>query len=127
VNEDPVLGELLSDTRTQVRQLLSEPLRDPGALGGLLDAYVVEVERIDPLSLADQELGRALARRVRALLARWPALDTRGRHLVQAAVLYFVLELDGDDDLESPFGFDDDLEVFNAVAEALGEPPLGLG
>ena len=127
MNEDPVLGELLSDTRPLVRQLLAEPLRDPGTLRADLASYAARISAVDPLSIADQPLGEALARGCAAMLARWPELDGRGRHLVQAAVLYFVLETDGDDDLESPFGFDDDLEVFNAVAKALGEPLLGLG
>jgi hypothetical protein len=122
--EDPILGELLSDTRPVVRQLLSEPLRDPATLRDAVDAYLARVRQVDPLSVADRALGEALARRCGALLARWDELDGRGRHLVQAAALYFVLEDDGDGDLESPFGFDDDLEVFNAVAKALGEPPL---
>ena len=127
MNEDPVLGELLSDTRPLVRRLLSEPLRDPETLCADLAAYSARIGAVDPLSIADQALGAALARGCAAMLARWPELDGRGRHLAQAALLYFVLETDGDDDLESPFGFDDDLEVFNAVAKALGEPLLGLG
>ena len=36
------------------------------------------------------------------------------------AARYFVLALDGDDDLASPFGFDDDIEVFNVVAKHVG-------
>jgi hypothetical protein len=124
VTEDAVLGELLSDTRPVVRQLLSEPLREPDALRAVLDAYAARIRQAGPLSIADRALGEALARRCDGLLARWDGLDRRGRHLAQAAVLYLVLEHDGVDDLESAFGFDDDLEVFNAVARALGEPPL---
>ncbi len=37
-----------------------------------------------------------------------------------------MLQDDGDDDLSSPFGFDDDVEVFNAVVAALGEPDRAL-
>lgn len=41
-------------------------------------------------------------------------------HAVQTACLYFVTEEDGEEDMESEEGFDDDVEVMNAVANALG-------
>ena len=57
-----------------------------------------------------------------ALLDRTAAEGPRARRLAQVAARYFVLQDDGDDDLSSPFGFDDDIEVFNAVVTALGQP-----
>jgi hypothetical protein len=36
-----------------------------------------------------------------------------------------VLEDDGDSDLDSPFGFDDDREVLDAVRRALDAPDPG--
>ena len=72
---------------------------------------------------ADHHLGNQLADKALALLDRING-DTCDvdRRLGQIAVRYFVLDDDGDDDLLSPFGFDDDVEVFNAVVHALGEP-----
>ena len=42
------------------------------------------------------------------------------RHLIQAAVRYFVIEDDADSDLDSILGLDDDAEVVNAVLRHLG-------
>ena len=42
------------------------------------------------------------------------------RLLIQAAVRYFLIEEDGDGDLNSVLGFDDDAEVMNAVLVHLG-------
>ncbi len=42
------------------------------------------------------------------------------RLLIQAAIRYFVLEEDAEGDLESVTGFDDDVEVMNAVLRHLG-------
>ena len=43
--------------------------------------------------------------------------------LIQAAVRYFVLEEDAEGDLESVTGFDDDVEIMNAVLRLLGRDP----
>lgn len=125
--DDPLLGRLLSDTREVVSRLLDEPLRDPEALRTDLLRYARRFRALDERSLADLRVAEALQRGCGDLLDRWPSLDPRGRRLAQVAVRYFVMEDDGDDDLDSPFGFDDDLEVYNAVAEALGAPPLAGG
>jgi hypothetical protein len=37
---------------------------------------------------------------------------------------YFVMRDDGEDDLHSPIGFDDDARVVNAVLDALGRSDL---
>ena len=43
---------------------------------------------------------------------------------IQAACRYFTSEYDGADDMESEDGFDDDIEVMNAVANALDRDDL---
>ena len=74
---------------------------------------------------ADSEfLDLATARRVavgcQALMTRLGDNPSIGQHLaVQAAVDYFILEDDGEDD-DSIVGFDDDLEVVRVTAEVLG-------
>ncbi len=120
---EALLGELLSDTRAVVLRLLEEPLSDPADLVSRLDRHEERVRSTaETLSLADWQAGVELCARARALLGRWPALDHRGRRLAQVAVRYLVLDDDGASDLASPFGFDDDREVLDAVLRAIGEP-----
>lgn len=127
MNEDPILGELLSDTRTVIRQLLAEPLADPAALRDELEHGSMRYRDLDPDAvMADVAVARAIERRCLEWLDAWPVLDRRARKLAQVATRYFVLDEDGDGDLFSAFGFDDDLEVVNAVSRALGQKPLGL-
>ena len=120
MSADPLLGELLSDTRGVVRRLMDEPLSAPGELAGQLDRLGDELSEERSHLRADLESGLALVGRARALLGRWTDLDHRGRRLVQVAVRYLVMEEDGDGDLTSAFGFDDDEEVIDAVERTLG-------
>lgn len=122
MSEDALLGALLSDARAQVRQLLDEPLLDQPTLQAALGEHVARLRlAASGASLADWQGGLELSARARSLLDRWPTLDHRGRRLVQVAVRYLVLEDDGDADLDSPFGFDDDREVLDAVQRLLGD------
>jgi hypothetical protein len=122
VSDDPILGSLLSDSRVLVRRLLDEPLLDEATLARQLAAHVSQLRLVaGDRSLADWQTGLELTAAARSLLDRWPGLDHRGRRLVQVAVRYLVLEEDGDADLDSPFGFDDDREVIDAVRRALGD------
>lgn len=121
MTEDRLLGALLSDTRPLVRRLLAEPILDLGVLARDLEACEARIrEAAGPTSLADDDTGLELVARCRQLLARSPGLDHRGQRLVQVAVRYLVIEDDGDDDVGSPFGFDDDREVVDAVFRELG-------
>lgn len=120
MSSDPLLGELLSDTRGVVRRLMDEPLSTPAELSVQLDRLADELGEDRPHRRADIESGLALLGRARALLDRWAALEHRGRRLVQVAVRYLAMEDDGDGDLTSAFGFDDDEEVIDAVERALG-------
>lgn len=127
MKEDPILGELLSDTRLVIRKLLAEPLCDAATLRRELDLGGSRYRGLDPNEvMADLALARAIEQRCAEWLDGWEALDPRSRKLAQVALRYFVLEDDGDGDLTSAFGFDDDLEVVNAVSRALGQTPLGL-
>ncbi len=112
------LGELLSDSREVVATLLLEPLFP---LDDLRTQVLHYRHAIVDAPTADHLLG---ARLVEGALALLDAMSTSAndlhRRLAQVAVRYFVLDDDGDDDLVSPFGFDDDVEVFNAVVERIG-------
>ena len=107
----------MSDTRSVVHELARHERIDPKRLVSDIDAYALAI--LDS-PLADQELGAKLVAGCKSLLTL--DLPADQQHWVQIAVLYFVLDDDGDDDLASPFGFDDDAEVFNAVCKAIGHP-----
>lgn len=75
--------------------------------------------------LTDVPLARALADRLLLMVDTLGSDCTPTQHrMVQVAVRYF--ELEPDEDLASPFGLEDDVEVMNAVAEALGRQDLIL-
>lgn len=63
----------------------------------------------------DVETAEEVAKRCRALLPRLPLLDRERRAMVQAACLYFAEARDGEHDLHSVVGFDDDLDVVRHV------------
>lgn len=116
---------LLSDSRSVVDKLLREPLEDLDALTSQVRRYRVHVHGA-ARPMTDVQLADALSDATLELLERTAGAPRAVRLLAQVAARYFVLQDDGDDDLTSPYGFDDDVEVFNAVVEALGEPHRAL-
>ncbi|MEQ1507340.1 MAG: hypothetical protein ABMB14_34245 [Myxococcota bacterium] len=131
MTEDPILGDLLSDTRRVVRELLDQPLADPAIvraeLAAAADAIRDHGVDDDAPGPADLGLGRSIARRCAELLDRWDQCAPRDQKRIQAAVRYFADRDDANDDQRSAFGFDDDLEVINAVSRAIGLSPVELG
>ncbi len=121
---DALLDQLLSDSRAVVLRLLDEPPTTADALRHEVDALDDVLSAAGDESFADLILARQLVSGCHALLAAWPKAEPRHRHLIQVAVRYVVLDDDGDEDLSSPFGFDDDVEVFNAVAQLLDRREL---
>ncbi|MEZ4320121.1 MAG: hypothetical protein R3F61_21760 [Myxococcota bacterium] len=117
------LAELLSDSRSVVASLLWEPLFPLDELRRQVEAYRTLIDQAGPQ--ADHDLGTNLADRTLRLIDTMAAGCSDLHHrMTQVTVRYFVLDDDGDDDLMSPFGFDDDVEVFNAVVARLGLPEL---
>ncbi|MBX2799262.1 MAG: hypothetical protein KTR31_16425 [Myxococcales bacterium] len=116
----PWTKQLLSDSRLVVGALLKEPLMDVGILRSQVAGYRDQVRGLGDASVVDVPLVEALSAGMLELLA--DTVDDDGaRKLAQVAARYFVLSDDGDGDLSSPFGFDDDVEVFNAVVQTLGQ------
>lgn len=72
------------------------------------------------------DLGRAVAGVLHQLIASVDGLGKEEQQLVAAAVEYFVLAGDVDDDLRSPIGLEDDVRVVNVVATALGRDDLRI-
>jgi hypothetical protein len=117
-------SELLSDAAAVVASLVAHPDDDLAALAAQVqDWRAVVHQRARPLT--DLALADALADATLALLARVAGAAPEQRRLVSIAARYFVSADDADDDLASPFGFHDDLEVFNAVARQVA-PDLVL-
>ena len=98
-----------------------EDLKPPKVLAGEVKAYVGLVRatgRDSDVVAVDkaEQLGQALLHLLRHLSRGGPK---EHHQAVQAACRYFSSEFDGDEDMESLEGFDDDIEVMNAVARAL--------
>jgi len=101
----------------------SADLHPPKVLAGEVKAYLglvratgqdSEVVAVDKAA----DLAQALLNLLRSLTRDGP---TEHHAAVQAACRYFSSEFDGDEDMESEEGFDDDIEVMNAVARAIGQ------
>jgi len=123
----PLLDDLLSDSRPVVAELLDEPPWTTANLLRLLEGYERSLTRTAGPA-TDLATAQALLSGCRALLeVVGDAPEPETARLTHVAVRYFVLEEDGDGDQDSPFGFDDDVEVFNAVVRRLGHDTLQLG
>jgi len=124
-------NSLKSELPPEARRLFArladaDTLLPPRRLADQVKGYVklIQATAVDnPWINVDQvkELARSLMGLLRGLTPDGPEFDHRA---VQAACRYFVLEEDGDEDMESEDGFDDDIEVMNAVANALGRDDL---
>ena len=108
-------AELLSDAHAVVVELLATPDDDLEGLAAQVRDWRETVHRV-ARPLTDTALSDTLAEANLSLLARVGGGPSEHRLLASVAARYYVSAEDGDDDLSSPFGFDDDLEVFNAVA-----------
>lgn len=122
------LRALLDDEQREVFETLLE--QEPRPLGELRDevvAYLMHVRRAaEKSNVVDLEMAEAIGDAARALIRHFRSRrdDEEAQRLIHAAVLYFILEDDAEDDLASVIGFDDDAEVISAVAVVLDRPDL---
>jgi len=110
---------------TAFAALRHTPPRSRDALVALVQAHLDEVlvaGRTDPF--VDQGRAGQVANACFALLELHEQASEAHRDWIQAACLYFAECDDGEDDLGSIVGFEDDAEVLNHVIEALGLPQL---
>ena len=111
----PILAKLPEEARGAFERLMNKAVREPSQLRTQIPHYLEVIERAAERDGPPAELGRAIAQDCEALLDAWPTLGADGHKLVRAAVEYFLLCRDGDDDLATPDGLDDDAAVVTAV------------
>ena len=111
---DPKIGRI-------VEQLAGEALVPVQVLADELQQYVVELEsHSSNAGFFDDGTAKRTAALCWKLLAALPEEpDERQHRLAQLAINYFVLAEDAQDDNYSLAGFDDDLEVVEAVINEL--------
>jgi hypothetical protein len=115
----PILPELPEEARATFQRLLGSTVRPPDRLREQIPHYVAAIERASTHGGPDIAIGKRIASGCERLLDAWHDVDDDGRRLIRAAVEYFLLARDGDDDLASPDGLDDDDAVVAAVIARL--------
>ena len=113
-------------TRPLVERLAAEPLVDPSVLREDVRAYQSAItDEATRNVLLDASLALDIGDGCLELLDLAAAgAPPDLQRLVQVAVRYFVLDDDGDADMASFLGFEDDAQVFNIVARFLGREDL---
>lgn len=117
--EHPIVAKLPPEARASFVRLLRSAIRSPTGLREQLPHYLEAIERASTQGGPPVELGRRIAADCEALLDAWDGLDDDAQRLARAAVEYFLLCRDGDDDLATPEGLDDDAAVVQAVRKQL--------
>ena len=121
------LAGIPDEARAAFERLLARPLANPAALAQQVAGYIDTLRAAARHNeLLDLPLGETIARHCQILLDRWPQATEPQRHAIQAAVEYFFLQEDADDDLEDILGLEDDAQVVSAVLEHLGLAPMPL-
>jgi uncharacterized membrane protein YkvA (DUF1232 family) len=116
-----ILGTCLPDVGRAFKAVYKTDLIPASELVAQVETYLVAVESsAEKREFVDVQTARLIAEHCRRQIELIvPALDGRLRRLIQAAVLYFVLEDDGEPDTDSVVGFDDDLEIVELVKKEL--------
>ena len=125
----PEITEVLHDIPVEYRHRFQVLLgREPVAtsiLRDILDQYIQTVRKVGPLvAFINVEEAELLSTACLALLDHVGRSDSPDEHaLVQAAVHYFILE-EEDEEVTEVLGFDDDIQVINAILRAAGRDDL---
>ena len=108
-------------------RLLGAAAREPEVLRRSVDRYleaIIEAAQTRPH--LDTELAAAIAKSCHGLIHELTHASVENQRRIVAAVEYFLLPRDGEDDLAYEDGLDDDAMVVTAVAKALGRPELSV-
>lgn len=110
---------------TFARLVLEDRERDIEALLVQIDAYLETIEdAAKTLPHINRDLATRIAESCRELLTMHDAASPTDRRHIVAAVEYFLLPRDGDDDLAYEGGLDDDAAVVTVVSSAVGRADL---
>ncbi len=113
---------LSPSTRDSFLEYVQGPPRSRDSLKKAVKAHLTEAKLASENSdLLDLETARRLADGLTVLLEE---SGDDALRLLQGAVLYFVDDDDAESDFDSITGFDDDVEVYNAVCRHLKRDEL---
>ena len=116
----PIFAEIPEETRTTFARLMERTVRSPAAMRQQIPIYLGVIERAAKEGSGPPlHIGETIATDCEALLDAWERVGEADQPLIRAAVEYFLLPRDGDDDLATPEGLDDDLAVVRAVRKHL--------
>lgn len=123
---DQFMQTIPAEMKDVLRSLTDQPQPSSDDLLAGLEDYTrridAEVRRRQDL---DVNLAEEILRVYRRLLQQdWGDLDMQHRRIVAAGCSYYLHRGDGDDDLDSVFGFDDDARLLNQVLEVIGRSDL---
>ena len=120
---EAALRDMPVEYRDRFRELLAQPEEPVDALAAEVRAYVATVRQVGAMvKVLDLSVAEKIADVAVALLGL-QGLPPDAARLVNTAVRYFVREED-DEEITGVLGFDDDVQVINAVSRALGRPEL---
>ena len=118
---DRFLQSLERPLATLVREILASPGQSVQELSAALDEHMREIaETAEHDEFVDLLTARQVHEGCRELLTQgYEQRTANQKRLIQAAVLYFILERDADADMTSVIGFDDDAVVLKKVKREL--------
>ena len=117
---DPLAARLdgfPAEARHLFTSLLGLDLQSAEVLGDQVGRHLADLEAAqDDTEFLDLTTARSLAREAYQLLAHFADAPEDDQRLIQAAVLYFVMDRDASPDSLSFLGLEDDLRVLRSVA-----------
>ena len=123
--KDPLVARMPVHAQDTFARLLDGGDRDPEVLRMALDRYIdVIEEQAKTKKHIDLGLAKKIAKSCNAMLDFLAEADQDQHRKIFAAVEYFILPADGDDDLDVPEGLDDDAAVVSEVARDIDREDL---
>lgn len=115
---------LTEQLKNQV-QIWNQGDRDANVLIRQVEGYWAEIQVASATKLLlDHELAGKIRGSLIKALHGWDDFATEYHAWIAAAAIYFIQSDDDEHDIDSPVGFDDDVEVVNAVMKFVGRQDL---